>query len=105
MHAQSHSQVRNPQLTAPQADRIRAFAARCLLGLARDAGIRNMLTKLQLGRLLSEIVREPGGGRRPTGAGGAAAASGSGHSGERSPSSYVVHHIFAACFCVRAGGS
>lgn len=52
-------QVRNSQLTAQQADKLRALAARCLLGLAKDTGIRNMLTKLQLGRLLSDILRDP----------------------------------------------
>ncbi|GFR42557.1 hypothetical protein Agub_g3436, partial [Astrephomene gubernaculifera] len=65
-----------PHAVPPAAlDRIRALACRALVGLAGDPAIRQILTRLQLARLLSELVREPLGGphashtlaRRPTG--------------------------------------
>eukprot|EP00803_Ostreobium_quekettii_P004630 evm.model.scf_672.6 EVM.evm.TU.scf_672.6 scf_672:23684-28573(+) len=39
--------------------KLRSLVCRCLLGLVRDPTIRVMLTKLQLGRLLAELVKEP----------------------------------------------
>lgn len=54
-------------VTPPMAiDLIRALACRVLLGLARDDTIAHMLTKLQVGKKLSELIRDtsaqtPGG--------------------------------------------
>ncbi|XP_057873117.2 DDB1- and CUL4-associated factor homolog 1 isoform X2 [Cryptomeria japonica] len=41
-------------------DSIRAIACRVLLGLAKDDTIAHILTKLQVGKLLSELVRDAG---------------------------------------------
>ncbi|KAH9322089.1 hypothetical protein KI387_016728 [Taxus chinensis] len=41
-------------------DSIRALACRVLLGLAKDDTIAHILTKLQVGKLLSELVRDTG---------------------------------------------
>eukprot|EP00898_Chlorokybus_atmophyticus_P007939 jgi/Chlat1/8146/Chrsp76S07604 len=41
------------------ADSIRAMACKVLLGLARDPAIAHILGKLQVARLLSDLVREP----------------------------------------------
>eukprot|EP00250_Pteridium_aquilinum_P016433 c23101_g1_i2 orf=1-3936(-) len=41
-------------------DCIRALACRVLLGLARDDAIAHILTKLQVGKLLSELLRDGG---------------------------------------------
>ncbi|KAG2501358.1 hypothetical protein HYH03_001148 [Edaphochlamys debaryana] len=49
-------------LPAAALDRIRALACRALLGLAGDPGMRLILTRLQLARLLSDLVRDPMGG-------------------------------------------
>ncbi|KAG2449728.1 hypothetical protein HYH02_005255 [Chlamydomonas schloesseri] len=57
-------------LPAAALERIRSLACRCLVGLAGDPAIRQILTRLQLARLLSDLVRDPlqgGGGRRPGG--------------------------------------
>ncbi|WOG83067.1 hypothetical protein DCAR_0102241 [Daucus carota subsp. sativus] len=49
-------------LTPPGAlDCLRALACRVLLGLARDDTIAHILTKLQVGKKLSELIRDPGG--------------------------------------------
>lgn len=47
-------------------DCIRALSCRVLLGLARDDTIAHILTKLQVGKLLSELLRDGGsqGGRQ-----------------------------------------
>lgn len=42
-------------------DCIRALACRVLLGLARDDAIAHILTKLQVGKLLSELLRDGNG--------------------------------------------
>ncbi|KAL0922788.1 hypothetical protein M5K25_006806 [Dendrobium thyrsiflorum] len=48
-------------ITPPQAlDSIRALACRVLLGLARDETIAHILTKLQVGKKLSELIRDLG---------------------------------------------
>ncbi|KAG0453477.1 hypothetical protein HPP92_024781 [Vanilla planifolia] len=48
-------------ITPPQAlDCIRALACRVLLGLARDETIAHILTKLQVGKKLSELIRDFG---------------------------------------------
>ncbi|XP_043712556.1 DDB1- and CUL4-associated factor homolog 1-like isoform X2 [Telopea speciosissima] len=48
-------------LTPPTAlDCIRALACRVLLGLARDESIAHILTKLQVGKKLSELIRDSG---------------------------------------------
>ncbi|PKA64774.1 DDB1- and CUL4-associated factor like 1 [Apostasia shenzhenica] len=48
-------------ITPPQAlDCIRALACRVLLGLARDETIAHILTKLQVGKKLSELIRDLG---------------------------------------------
>ncbi|CAI9094836.1 OLC1v1030640C1 [Oldenlandia corymbosa var. corymbosa] len=48
-------------VTPPGAlDCIRALACRVLLGLARDDTIAHILTKLQVGRKLSELIRDSG---------------------------------------------
>ncbi|GLI63938.1 hypothetical protein VaNZ11_007079, partial [Volvox africanus] len=52
-------------------DRIRALACRALIGMAGDPAMRQILTRLQLARLLSDLMREPlaaGVARRPPGA-------------------------------------
>ncbi|KAI3983890.1 hypothetical protein MKX01_011598 [Papaver californicum] len=41
-------------------DRLRALACRVVLGLARDDTIAHILTKLQVGDMLSELIRESG---------------------------------------------
>ncbi|XP_077248796.1 DDB1-CUL4 associated factor 1 [Tasmannia lanceolata] len=47
--------------TPPTAlDCLRALACRVLLGLARDATIAHILTKLQVGKKLSELIRDSG---------------------------------------------
>eukprot|EP00899_Mesostigma_viride_P002695 jgi/Mesvir1/12426/Mv00591-RA.2 len=68
-------QFRNP---ASAADTIRALACRVLLGLARDPAIAHILNKLQIGKVLSELMREPLPGR---GGGGFAYGGGSGGAG------------------------
>jgi hypothetical protein len=64
-------QVR-PAFAGAQLHRIRACAARCLLGMCEtDAGMRHMLTRLGLGRTLAELVQAPAapaGGRASCGA-------------------------------------
>ncbi|KAK8960180.1 hypothetical protein KSP40_PGU006263 [Platanthera guangdongensis] len=48
-------------ITPPQAlDCIRALVCRVLLGLARDETIAHILTKLQVGKKLSELIRDLG---------------------------------------------
>lgn len=42
------------------ADRLRVLACRVMLGLARDETIAHILTKLQVGEMLSELIRESG---------------------------------------------
>ncbi|XP_010525846.1 PREDICTED: DDB1- and CUL4-associated factor homolog 1-like isoform X1 [Tarenaya hassleriana] len=42
-------------------DCLRALACRVLLGLARDDAIAQILTKLQVGKRLSELIRDSGG--------------------------------------------
>lgn len=51
-----------PRVGAPSAvfDCLRALACRVLLGLARDEAIAHILTKLQVGKKLSELIRDPG---------------------------------------------
>ncbi|KAF6254729.1 hypothetical protein COO60DRAFT_1642091 [Scenedesmus sp. NREL 46B-D3] len=46
-------------LAPAAADRVRALSCSAVLGLARDSSIRHILTKLQVGKLLAELVREP----------------------------------------------
>eukprot|EP00775_Hariotina_reticulata_P010780 gene10779-10936_t len=46
-------------LAPAAADRVRALACSAVLGLARDSSIRHILTKLQVSKLLAELVREP----------------------------------------------
>ncbi|RZC54166.1 hypothetical protein C5167_013020 [Papaver somniferum] len=41
-------------------DRLRVLACRVVLGLARDKTIAHILTKLQVGEMLSELIRESG---------------------------------------------
>ncbi|ERN08575.1 hypothetical protein AMTRI_Chr11g155380 [Amborella trichopoda] len=52
----------HPRVVLPPAslDCIRALACRVLLGLARDDVIAHILTKLQVGKLLSELIRDSG---------------------------------------------
>ncbi|CAN1162552.1 DDB1- and CUL4-associated factor homolog 1 [Linum perenne] len=52
-----------PRVYSPPAalDCIRALACRVLLGLARDDTIAHILTKLQVGKKLSELIRDSGG--------------------------------------------
>lgn len=52
-----------PRMITPPAalDCIRALACRVLLGLARDDAIAHILTKLQVGKKLSELIRDLGG--------------------------------------------
>ncbi|XP_024402964.1 DDB1- and CUL4-associated factor homolog 1 isoform X1 [Physcomitrium patens] len=47
-------------LPPPALDCIRALSCRVLLGLARDDTIAHILTKLQVGKLLSELLRDGG---------------------------------------------
>lgn len=48
-------------ISPPQAlDCLRALACRVLLGLARDETIAHILTKLQVGKKLSELIRDSG---------------------------------------------
>ncbi|KAI4376223.1 hypothetical protein MLD38_014009 [Melastoma candidum] len=51
-----------PRVYSPPAalDCIRALACRVLLGLARDDTIAHILTKLQVGKKLSELIRDTG---------------------------------------------
>ncbi|WOL03551.1 DDB1- and CUL4-associated factor [Canna indica] len=53
----------NPRMITPPAalDCIRALACRVLLGLARDETIAHILTKLQVGKKLSELIRDLSG--------------------------------------------
>ncbi|KAJ6798378.1 DDB1- and CUL4-associated factor-like protein 1 [Iris pallida] len=44
----------------PSLDCLRALACRVLLGLARDETIAHILTKLQVGKKLSELIRDSG---------------------------------------------
>jgi hypothetical protein len=59
----NHRSAAAPQsrqhLAPAAADRVRALACQAVLGLARDASIRHILAKLQVGKLLAELVREP----------------------------------------------
>ncbi|KAH7423347.1 hypothetical protein KP509_12G050900 [Ceratopteris richardii] len=48
-------------LPPASSDCIRCLACRVLLGLARDDAIAHILTKLQVGKLLSELLREGSG--------------------------------------------
>ncbi|XP_042434385.1 DDB1- and CUL4-associated factor homolog 1-like isoform X1 [Zingiber officinale] len=50
----------NPRMITPAAalDCIRALACRVLLGLARDESIAHILTNLQVGKKLSELIRD-----------------------------------------------
>ncbi|CAN6482841.1 unnamed protein product [Victoria cruziana] len=52
----------HPRILIPPAslDCIRSLACRVLLGLARDDSIAHILTKLQVGKLLSELIRDSG---------------------------------------------
>lgn len=52
-----------PRIYSPPAalDCLRALACRVLLGLARDDSIALILTKLQVGKKLSELIRDSGG--------------------------------------------
>ncbi|XP_008783406.2 DDB1- and CUL4-associated factor homolog 1-like [Phoenix dactylifera] len=52
----------HPRMITPPAalDCIRALACRVLLGLARDETIAHILTKLQVGKKLSELIRDSG---------------------------------------------
>ncbi|CBI20820.3 unnamed protein product, partial [Vitis vinifera] len=51
-----------PRIVSPPAtlDCLRALACRVLLGLARDDAIAHILTKLQVGKKLSELIRDSG---------------------------------------------
>ncbi|XVE53452.1 hypothetical protein DITRI_Ditri03aG0004200 [Diplodiscus trichospermus] len=51
-----------PRIYSPPAalDCLRALACRVLLGLARDETIAHILTKLQVGKKLSELIRDSG---------------------------------------------
>lgn len=53
-------QLLQPRLVTPPAaiDCLRALACRVLLGLARDDTIAHILTKLQVGKKLSELIRD-----------------------------------------------
>ncbi|XP_068659133.1 DDB1- and CUL4-associated factor homolog 1-like [Aristolochia californica] len=52
----------HPRIFTPPAalDCLRALACRVLLGLARDGTIAHILTKLQVGKKLSELIRDSG---------------------------------------------
>ncbi|KAK3034786.1 hypothetical protein RJ639_034386 [Escallonia herrerae] len=54
-------QFLQPRIVTPPAalDCLRALACRVLLGLARDDTIAHILTKLQVGKKLSELIRDP----------------------------------------------
>ncbi|KAL1552625.1 DDB1- and CUL4-associated factor 1-like [Salvia divinorum] len=56
-------QLLQPRMvTSPAAlDCLRALTCRVLLGLARDDTIAHILTKLQIGKKLSELIRDSGG--------------------------------------------
>ncbi|OAE22990.1 hypothetical protein AXG93_1231s1020 [Marchantia polymorpha subsp. ruderalis] len=59
------------QLFPPGAlDCIRALSCRVLLGLARDNAIAHILTKLQVGKILSELLRDGAQAGRQAGSGG-----------------------------------
>ncbi|KAI3855494.1 hypothetical protein MKX03_004351 [Papaver bracteatum] len=53
----------HPRVLTPPAslDCLRALACRVLLGLARDDSIAHILTKLEVGKKLSELIRDPSG--------------------------------------------
>ncbi|KAH0741223.1 hypothetical protein KY290_034266 [Solanum tuberosum] len=55
-------QLLHPRIVTPPAaiDCLRALACRVLLGLARDDTIAHILTKLQVGKKLSELIRDSG---------------------------------------------
>ncbi|XP_078428477.1 DDB1-CUL4 associated factor 1 isoform X2 [Wolffia australiana] len=55
----------HPRMIAPPAtlDCLRALTCRVLLGLARDDTIAHILTQLQVGKKLSELIRDHGGGQ------------------------------------------
>lgn len=55
-------QLLQPRIVTPPGalDCLRALACRVLLGLARDDTIAHILTKLQVGRKLSELIRDSG---------------------------------------------
>ncbi|XP_047325484.1 DDB1- and CUL4-associated factor homolog 1 [Impatiens glandulifera] len=55
-------QLLQPRIVTPSAalDCLRALACRVLLGLARDDAIAHILTKLQVGKKLSELIRDSG---------------------------------------------
>nr|XP_043627546.1 DDB1- and CUL4-associated factor homolog 1 [Erigeron canadensis] len=55
-------QLLQPRIITPTtaADCLRALACRVLLGLARDDTIAHILTKLQVGKKLSELIRDSG---------------------------------------------
>ncbi|XP_052197040.1 DDB1- and CUL4-associated factor homolog 1 [Diospyros lotus] len=55
-------QLLQSRIVAPPAalDCLRALACRVLLGLARDDAIAHILTKLQVGKKLSELIRDSG---------------------------------------------
>ncbi|KAI8547754.1 hypothetical protein RHMOL_Rhmol07G0220000 [Rhododendron molle] len=55
-------QLLQPRIVTPPSalDCLRALACRVLLGLARDDTIAHILTKLQVGKKLSELIRDPG---------------------------------------------
>ncbi|XP_059275344.1 DDB1- and CUL4-associated factor homolog 1-like [Lycium ferocissimum] len=55
-------QLLQPRIVTPPAaiDCLRALACRVLLGLARDDTIAHILTKLQVGKKLSELIRDSG---------------------------------------------
>ncbi|CAL5439733.1 unnamed protein product [Camellia sinensis] len=55
-------QLLQPRIVTPPAalDCVRALACRVLLGLARDDTIAHILTKLQVGKKLSELIRDSG---------------------------------------------
>ncbi|KAL4564995.1 hypothetical protein LXL04_029076 [Taraxacum kok-saghyz] len=55
-------QLLQPRIITPSAalDCLRALACRVLLGLARDDTIAHILTKLQVGKKLSELIRDSG---------------------------------------------
>ncbi|KAG8066834.1 hypothetical protein GUJ93_ZPchr0004g40143 [Zizania palustris] len=56
-------QLLNSRMVTPPVaiDPIRALACRVLLGLARDDAIAHILTKLQVGKKLSELIRDTSG--------------------------------------------
>lgn len=61
-------QLLQPRIVTPPGavDCLRALACRVLLGLARDDTIAHILTKLQVGKRLSELIRDSGS-QTPTG--------------------------------------